>query len=166
MGIHWQSTSGQCDTSIREGTGRRTVTMMAPLLLTNGPVWYEAVLHRSRTRPVRSRVPTCDSAHSWWLHSAASLGYILATSMVISGWVPTCDSAHSRWLYSAAPLSDSVILSCHWANQSLLYLNNAELLAGKRTSHNYLSHWFDSRKVWFVQYQYNMTEWDIVSWCQ
>ena len=32
--------------------------------------------------------------------------YVLATSMVISGWVPIYDSAHSWWLYSTAPVGD------------------------------------------------------------
>ena len=69
--------------------------------------------------------------------------YVLATSKVTSEWVPTCDSVHKCWLYSAAPLtgrpghqhhdliSHSVILSRHWANQSLSYPNNAEHLARK-----------------------------------
>ena len=34
------------------GTGRRTVTMVAPLLLTSGPVRYRTVLHSCGTSPV------------------------------------------------------------------------------------------------------------------
>ena len=34
------------------GTGRRTVTFVAPLPLTSGPVRYEAVLHSCVTSPV------------------------------------------------------------------------------------------------------------------
>ena len=37
------------------GTGRRTTTMVAPLLLTSGSVRYEAVLHSCRTSPVGER---------------------------------------------------------------------------------------------------------------
>ena len=33
------------DAHLGNGTGRRTVTMVAPLVLTSGPVRYEAVLH-------------------------------------------------------------------------------------------------------------------------
>ena len=45
--------------------GCRTVTMVAPLLLTSGPVMCEAVLHSCGTSPVgRGLVPTCDSVHS------------------------------------------------------------------------------------------------------
>ena len=48
------------------GTGRRTATMAAPLLLICGPVRYEAVLHSFGTNPVAEwLVPTCESAHSW-----------------------------------------------------------------------------------------------------
>ena len=42
----------------------RTATMTAPLLLTHGPVRYEAVLHSCGTNPVWGWVPTCDSAYS------------------------------------------------------------------------------------------------------
>ena len=41
------------------GTCRRTATMAEPLLLTSGPVKYEAVLHTCGTNPVRL-VLTCD----------------------------------------------------------------------------------------------------------
>ena len=69
--------------------------------------------------------------------------YILATSEVMSGLVPTCDSVHRWRIYSAASLggpgrqhhniiSHLVILSWHWANQSLFYPNNAERLARKQ----------------------------------
>ena len=43
------------------GTGRRTVTMAALLLLTSGPMRYEAVLHSCRISPVGEGVLTCDS---------------------------------------------------------------------------------------------------------
>ena len=39
-------------------TGRRTVTMIAPLLFTSGPVRYEAVLHSCGTSPVGRGVGT------------------------------------------------------------------------------------------------------------
>ena len=39
--------------TLRElSTGRRTVTMAAPLLLTSGPVRYEIVLHGCGTSPM------------------------------------------------------------------------------------------------------------------
>ena len=44
-----------------------------PLLLTTGPMRYEAVLHNCGTSLVGGQIPTCDSAQSWWLYSAASL---------------------------------------------------------------------------------------------
>ena len=50
--------------------------------------------------------PTCDSAHSWWLYSAAPLGNQFTSTMT---WYP--------W---------------HWAKQSLPYPNKASRLAGKR----------------------------------
>ena len=34
-------------TYLQNGTGRRSVTMAAPLLLTSGPAMYEAVLHNN-----------------------------------------------------------------------------------------------------------------------
>ena len=40
------------DACLGNGTGQRTATMMAPLVLTSGPVRYEAVLHSCRTSPV------------------------------------------------------------------------------------------------------------------
>ena len=60
----------------------RTVTMTATLLLTSGLVSYEAVLHSCGTSPVGQWVPTCDSAHSRWLYSAASLEHQAVSSMV------------------------------------------------------------------------------------
>ena len=47
------------------GTGRRTATLAAPLLLTSGLMRYEAVLDSWGTSPVGGRALTCDSAHSW-----------------------------------------------------------------------------------------------------
>ena len=49
-------------------------------------------------------VTTCDSAHSWWICSATSLGDQAASTMTVT-------------------------LSWHWANQFLSYPNNAEHLA-------------------------------------
>ena len=48
------------------GTGHRTATMVATLLLNSGPVRYEAVLHSCEASPVGGGglVLTCDSAHS------------------------------------------------------------------------------------------------------
>ena len=67
--------------------------------------------------------------------------YVLSTSKVVSGWVPTFDSVYSWRLNSAVPEGDQatstmigypiVILSWHWANQSLPYPNNAECLTKK-----------------------------------
>ena len=53
-------------------------------------------------------IPSCDSAHSWWLYSAASLGHQATGTM-------TC----------------YLTLSWHWANQSLPYPNNAKHYAKK-----------------------------------
>ena len=39
-------------THLGNGTGRRTATLVAPLLLIGGIVKYEAVLHSCRTSPV------------------------------------------------------------------------------------------------------------------
>ena len=83
--------------------------MAASLLLTSGPVRFEALLHSCGQG---GGVLTCGSAHSWQLNSAASLGHQAAGTM-------TCYSL-------------SVSLSWHWANQSLPYLNNAEHWARKQ----------------------------------
>ena len=96
-----------CTAHIGNGTGHRTATMTAPLLLTLGSVRYEALLHSCGTSPVRRRVPTCDSVHSWQLHSAASLEH------------------HDL-------LSHSITLSWHWTDQTLSYPNNSELQARKQ----------------------------------
>ena len=40
---------------LESGTGYRTVTMVAPLLFTSGPVRYEAVLHSCEALPIPSR---------------------------------------------------------------------------------------------------------------
>ena len=40
------------DAHLGNGTGHRTVTMAAPLLLTSGPARYEALLHGCGTSPV------------------------------------------------------------------------------------------------------------------
>ena len=40
------------DADLGNGTGRRTATIMAPLLFTSGLVRYEAVLHSCGTSPV------------------------------------------------------------------------------------------------------------------
>ena len=67
-----------------KSTDRSTATKAAPLLLTNGPVRYEAVLNSSGTsRWGEVMVPTCNSMHSWLLYtySAASLGYQAASTM-------------------------------------------------------------------------------------
>ena len=55
--------------------------MAAPLLLTSGPVRYEAVLHNCRTSPVEGTEWTCDSAYSWQLYSAAALEHQTAGTM-------------------------------------------------------------------------------------
>ena len=43
------------DAHLGNGTGHRTATMTAPLLLTSGPVMYETVLHSGGTSPVGRR---------------------------------------------------------------------------------------------------------------
>ena len=54
------------DAHLGNGTGHRTASLMEPLLLlTSGPMRYEAVLHSCGTSPVGGRVPTCDSVYSW-----------------------------------------------------------------------------------------------------
>ena len=60
------------------GLGKGIVTMAAPLLLTSGPEQCEAFLHHRGTSLLGGgggRGLTCDSAHSWKLCSAASLGH-------------------------------------------------------------------------------------------
>ena len=49
------------------------------------------------------------NVYSWLLEF-----YVLATSMVTSGWVLTCDSAHSWWLYSAALLGNQNVGTMTW----------------------------------------------------
>ena len=44
---------------------RRSATMMTSLLLTSGPLRYEAVLHSCGISPCGGWVPTCESACSW-----------------------------------------------------------------------------------------------------
>ena len=58
------------------------------------------------SKVILGHIPTCDSAHSWWLYSAASLEH------------------HDL-------LSHSVTLFWNWTNQSLPYPNNAEHQARK-----------------------------------
>ena len=81
--------------------------------------------------------------------------YVLATSKVISGPVVNWDSAHSWQLYSAASLEhqtagtmtchpNSIILSWHWVNQSLLIMPRSD--ATKRHFYQYLSLWCDSTR--------------------
>ena len=80
-------------------------------------------------------LPTYDSMHSWWLHSA----------------FPTGTPGHQH--HDLIPH-----LSWNWANQSLPYPNNAECLARKRYSINFWviglltwpefsTHWFDSHNL-------------------
>ena len=64
------------------------------------------MLHSCGTSLVGGQVPTCDSAHWWWLYSAASLEHQAASIM-------TCYPNQSH-------------LSWYWVNQSLPYTNNAE----------------------------------------
>ena len=68
------------DAHLGNSTGRRTVTMTA-LLLTSGPVRYEAVPQSHGTSQVGGQVPTYDSAHSWRLYSAALLEQQAAGTM-------------------------------------------------------------------------------------
>ena len=63
-------------TQLGNSTGHRTATMAAPLLLTSGPVWYEAPIHGCGTNPV------------------FVVAYILATSKVRPRWLLMCDSVH------------------------------------------------------------------------
>ena len=65
------------------GTGRRTVTMAAPLVLnsiTSSPVRYEASQF-GLGQAQCGWVPTCDSAHSWGLNSAASQEHQIPSTM-------------------------------------------------------------------------------------
>ena len=66
---------------------------------------------RATCKVISGQVPTCDSAHSLWLYSAASLGHQATSTM-------TCFPTQS--------------LSWHWGNQSLPYSNNAECMARNR----------------------------------
>ena len=70
-------------THLGNGIGCRTVTLVAPLLLTGGPVRYEAPLHNCGQAQWGGGVlvPTCDSVHLWQLYSAASLGHQTAGTM-------------------------------------------------------------------------------------
>ena len=43
------------DAHLGNGTGRRTVRIAVPLLVTSGPVTYEVVLHSWATSPMRGR---------------------------------------------------------------------------------------------------------------
>ena len=78
------------------------------------------------------------------------LFYVLATSKVISGRVPTCDSAHPlaslQCCLAGTPghqyhdlNSHSVILSWHWANQSLPYPNIAKRYKVAMSAHSHKS---------------------------
>ena len=90
--------------------------MTAPLLLINSLVRYEAVLRSCGTSLESVCVcggggPTCDSAHTWWLNSAASLEHQATSTM-------TCYPTQSYYPETA--------------NKSLPYPNNAERPARKR----------------------------------
>ena len=81
------------------------------------------------------------------------LFYVLATSMVISGWVPTCECVLMA-LYSAAPLGDQATSSITWyLTQShypdteptspclILIMPSARLGSDQ---YKFVTHWFDS----------------------
>ena len=68
-------------------------------------------------------VPTCDSAHSWWLYSAAPLGYQTASTVT---WYPTQSHYHDTEPTSPFPI---------------LIMPSTCLGSNK---HKFLSHWFDS----------------------
>ena len=82
------------------------------------------------SKVLSGQVPTCDSAHSWWLYSAALLGNQATSTM-----------------------THSVTLSWLWANQSLCHPNYAECRARKRqvTIFNSL--------VWLDQNQIVLRQW-------
>ena len=61
------------------GTGHRTATLVAPLLLTSGMKLCFTVMGQSQWGMF---VLMCDSAHSWRLYSATSLGYQAARTMI------------------------------------------------------------------------------------
>ena len=108
---------------LRNGTGRRTATLAAPLLLTSGPVRYEAVLHISSTSPGWGRgLQTCDSAHAWQLYNTASLELQAAGTM-------TCYPTQSYYPTSPCPI---------------LIIPSARLGCEK---YQFLSHWFDLPRV-------------------
>ena len=72
--------------------------------------WEFYILVTSKV--ISSQAPTCDSAQSWWLHSAAPLG----------------KSGHRHHDL----ISHTVTLSWHWAKQSLPYRNKAQHLTRKQ----------------------------------
>ena len=99
-------------------------------VLTSGLVRYEAVLQNCRTSPVWGRVPTCDSAHSWWLYSAASLQHQATGTM-------TCYPTQLHYLDSE-PTSP-------W---HILIMPSVRLGSNR---YQFKSHWFIStrvRKLW------------------
>ena len=65
---------------------------MYGLLLTSGPLRYEAVFDSCGTIPVGRQVPTCDSAHSLRLYKSASLNHQAAGTM-------TCYPTQSHYLH-------------------------------------------------------------------
>ena len=75
------------------GTGCRSAALVAPLA-SSGLVRCEAVLHGYGTSPLEGGVvPICDSTHSWWLYSAASLQH-QATCII------TCYPTQSHYPYT------------------------------------------------------------------
>ena len=80
----------------------------------------------AKSKVISGRVPTCHSAHSSQLYSAAPLGNKATSPMI---WYPT--QSHYPEL----------------ANQPFSYPNNAKHLARKWQVSIFISHWFDSTRV-------------------
>ena len=114
------------DAHLGNSIGCRTVTIMAPLLLTSGLAVYEDVLHSCGRRPVGWRVWTCDSAHSWWLYSAASREHQAVGTM-------TCYPIQSHYPDNE-PTSPCPIL-----------IMLSDTLGSEK--YQFFSHWFDSTRV-------------------
>ena len=83
--------------------------------------------------------------------------YILVTAKVISGRVPSlwwcrvmvtlqCSSTWNSGCHHSEPISLSVTIFWHWANQSLVYPTNDKRQARKWQLSIFISEWFDSTR--------------------
>ena len=108
-GVEWQCVCMGCSNRcivacahLGNGTSRRTVTLEAPLLRTNDPVRYEAVLH------------SCWKSLMGGSETVSTHGDFI----LLSQWTSGCQQNDL--------LSHSVSLSWNGANQYLPYPNNTE----------------------------------------